>query len=220
MTTATEEDAKFYSELEERINIISHILGGALSIAMLALLATFSGIWGNVWHIVSFCIFGTSLIILFTASSVYHASKNPIVRRRLRVLDHAAIYVLIAGTYTPYTLVTLHGPMGWTMFGILWSIAIIGIILKIFYTGRFKVVSTSIYVVMGWIIIIAIKPLMANLDPLGLFWLAAGGLSYTLGAIIYSIKKIKFNHAIFHIFVLLGAICSFISVFFYVLEKS
>lgn len=217
MTTAIDDDAKFYSELEERINIISHILGGALSIAMLALLATFSGIWGNAWHIVSFSIFGASLIILFTSSSVYHASKNLKVRSKLRVLDHAAIYVLIAGTYTPYTLVTLHGPLGWTMFGILWSIAITGIILKIFYTGRFKILSTSIYVVMGWIIVIAIKPLVANLDPLGIFWLGASGISYTLGAIIYSIKKIKFNHAIFHIFVLLGAICSFISVFFYVL---
>ncbi len=213
----TEEYTKFYSELEEKINIISHILGGALSIAMLALLATFSGIWGSVWHIVSFSIFGTSLIVLFTASSVYHASKNPKVRSRLRVFDHAAIYVLIAGTYTPYTLVTLHGSMGWTMFGILWSIAITGIILKLFYTGRFKILSTSIYVVMGWIILIAIKPLVANLDPSGLFWLGASGLSYTVGAIIYSIKKIRFNHAIFHIFVLLGAICSFISIFFYVL---
>ncbi len=217
MTAIDKEDAKFYSELEERINIISHILGGVLSIAMLALLATFSGIWGNVWHIVSFSIFGASLITLFTASSVYHASKNPKVRRRLRIFDHAAIYVLIAGTYTPYTLVTLHGPMGWTMFGILWGIAIVGIILKIFYTGRFKILSTSIYVVMGWMIIIAIKPLTAKLDPLGLFWLATSGACYTIGAIIYSIKKIKLNHAIFHLFVLLGAICSFVAIFFYVL---
>jgi hemolysin III len=217
MNTIEDEDAKFYSELEERINIITHILGGALSIAMLALLATFSGIWGNVWHIVSFSIFGSSLIILFTASSVYHASKTPSVRSKLRIFDHAAIYVLIAGTYTPYTLVTLRGTMGWTLFGILWGIAIAGIILKIFFTGQFKILSTSIYVIMGWIIIIAIKPLANNLAPAGLFWLAASGLSYTVGAIIYSIKKIKFNHAIFHVFVLIGAICSFISIFFYVL---
>ena len=217
MATTEKEDAKFYSRLEERINIISHILGGVLSIAMLALLATFSGIWGTAWHIVSFSIFGASLIILFTASSVYHASKNPVVRRRLRVFDHAAIYVLIAGTYTPYMLVTLRGPLGWTLFGILWGIAIAGIILKLFFTGRFKILSTSIYVFMGWIIIIAIKPLIQNLPPEGIFWLAASGLSYTTGAVIYSIKKIKFNHAIFHVFVLLGAICSFISIFFYVL---
>ena len=218
MTTAEDEDAKFYSELEERINIITHIVGGVLSIAMLALLATFSGIWGNAWHIVSFCIFGTSLIILFTASSVYHASKNPIVRSKLRIFDHAAIYVLIAGTYTPYTLVTLNGPIGWTMFGVLWSIAIIGIILKLFFTGRFRILSTSMYVLMGWIIVIAIKPLIANLPPQGIFWLAASGACYTIGAILYRIKKLKFNHAIFHVFVLFGAICSFISVFFYVLQ--
>lgn len=217
MPDISAEDAKFYSELEEKINIISHIFGGGLSIAMLALLATFSGIWGSVWHIVSFSIFGTSLIILFTASSVYHASKNAVVRARLRVFDHAAIYVLIAGTYTPYTLITLRGPIGGTLFGILWGIAIIGIVLKLFFTGKYNILSTSIYVFMGWIIIIAIKPLVANLDPQGLLWLAVSGLSYTVGAIIYSLKKIKLNHAIFHIFVLIGAICSFISIFFYVL---
>ena len=161
--------------------------------------------------------FGFSLICLYSASTYYHRSKTPELRKKMRVVDHASIYILIAGTYTPFTLVTLHGKTGWIIFSIAWSLAISGIILKLFFTGRFKILSTSMYVFMGWMIVFAIKPLINNLPSEGLFWLVLGGIAYTLGAIIYGIRKIKFNHAIFHIFVLIGSFSHFKSIYFYVL---
>ena len=208
---------KHYSPLEERLNISSHAIGFFLSIAALALLSTHASLNGNAWHIVSFSIFGASLVILFAASTIYHSVKNPELRARMRVVDHAAIYVLIAGTYTPFTLVTLNGVSGWVIFGASWGMAVTGIVLKLFFTGRFDLVSTLMYVFMGWIIVFDLGTLIDKLSPDGLFWLVAGGVAYTLGAILYSIKKLKFNHAIFHVFVLLGAFCHFVSVYFYVL---
>ncbi len=210
-------ELKQYSELEEILNIFTHALGFLLSAVAATLLAIKASVQGNVWHIVSFSVFGVSLMLLFAASTMYHITKAPKIRARLRVFDHAAIYILIAGTYTPYCLVTLHGAWGWTVFGINWSIAVIGIILKLFFTGRFKVLSTITYLFMGWVVVIAIKPLMHSLPAAGLLWLAASGVCYTIGAILYSIKRIHLNHAIFHIFVLLGSACSFVSVYFYVI---
>jgi hemolysin III len=211
------EGIKYYSPIEERTNIISHGIGFILSIVALVLLVVHAIRYGTVWHIVGFSIFGASLIILYAASTVYHSTKDPVLRNRLRVFDHASIYVLIAGTYTPFTLVTLKGPLGWSILGISWGMALTGIILKLFFTGKYKVISTLMYVFMGWIIIFAIKPVINNLPSEGFLWLVAGGMSYTVGAIIYSIKKIKFNHAIFHVFVLAGSACHFVTVFFYVL---
>lgn len=208
---------KYYSPLEEKINIISHAVGFVLSIIGLVFLVTHAILHGDVWHIVSFSIFGASLITLYAASIFYHGSKKPELRSRLRVIDHTSIYVLIAGTYTPFALVTLHGTIGWVIFGTTWGLALIGIILKIFFTGKYSIISTIMYVLMGWIIVIDIKPLIYNFPFEGLIWLIAGGISYTIGAILYSINKIKFNHAIFHIFVLIAGLCHFISVFFYVL---
>ena len=172
---------------------------------------------GNILHIISAGIFGLSLVALYAASTFYHSAKDPKKRARLRINDHATIYILIAGTYTPFTLVTLSGWVGWTVFGITWSMAIGGVILKLFFTGRYNVLSTLMYVLMGWIIIFVLKPLHNSLAPDGLFWLVLGGVVYTVGAVIYSIKKIPFNHAIFHLFVLLGSFCHFVSVYFYVL---
>ena len=211
------EGIKHYSPIEEKTNIISHAIGFLLSIVALVLLVAHANQYGNVWHIVSFSIFGASLIILYGASTFYHSTKKPELRNRLRVFDHASIYVLIAGSYTPFTLVTLNGPLGWSILGIAWGMALTGIILKIFLTGKYKLISTLMYLFMGWIIIFAIKPIYNNLPLEGFLWLVAGGMSYTIGAIIYSIKKIKFNHAIFHMFVLGGSACHFVSVFFYVL---
>ncbi len=209
--------AKFYSPLEERINIYSHIFGLILSTIGLVFLIIRASLYGNAWHIVSFTIFGVSLIILYSASAIYHSAKNPVIRNRLRIFDHASIYVLIAGTYTPFALVTLNGVVGWVIFGITWGMAITGIILKLFFTGRFDLISTAMYIFMGWIIVFAINPLIDNLPAAGLEWLVAGGLSYTFGAILYSIKAIPFNHALFHILVLAGSICHFIAVCYYVL---
>ncbi len=207
---------KVYSPLEEQINVISHAFGFVLSIVALILLVGRSIQHGGIWHIVSFTIFGVSLIVLYAASTLYHNEKDLLVRSRLKIFDHVSIYVLIAGTYTPYTLVTLNGNTGWLFFWITWGIALTGIILKFFFTGRFNIVSTIMYVLMGWVIIFAIKPLINNLSSEGLFWLFMGGVVYTLGAVLYSIKAIKFNHAIFHILVLIGSICHFVSIFFYV----
>lgn len=207
----------FYNPLEEKLNIITHAVGIALSIAALVLLVIFASFYGNVWHIVSFSIYGASLIALYTASTIYHSIQNPKWRYRFNIVDHSAIYILIAGTYTPFALVTLNGTVGWVLFGVTWGIAAIGIIFKIFFTGRFDIISTIAYVAMGWIVIFAINPLIDNLPLNGIFWLFLGGIFYTIGAIIYAIKRIKFNHAIFHIFVLLGSISHFFAVFFYVL---
>lgn len=210
---------KFYSPVEEAINIGSHALGLALSVVALIFLVVKSSLYGDVRHVVSFSIYGASLIILYTASTLYHSAKNPKVRKHLKVFDHAAIYVLIAGSYTPYALVTLkETASGWVLFGVSWGVAIIGVVLKLFYTGRFTLISTLAYVLMGWMVVFVLNPLVENLPDKGLDWLIAGGLSYTIGAVIYAIHKVKFNHAIFHVFVLLGSFCHFMSVYFYVLE--
>ena len=213
------EEIESYSPIEEKINIISHTTGFILSIVAFVLLVMHASLHGDVWQIVSFSIFGASLIILYGASTLYHSAKNPLLRNKLNIIDHASIYVLIAGTYTPFTLVTLKGTIGWVIFGISWGLALTGIILKLFFTGKYDLISTIMYVFMGWVIVFAIKPLIRHLPFEGLLWLFAGGISYTIGAILYSIKKIKFNHAIFHILVLIGSFCHFVSVFFYVLPS-
>ncbi len=206
-----------YSPLEERINIISHAIGLVFSIVALLLMLLRSSASGDLLRIVSAAMFGASLIALYAASTLYHSARDPKVRSRLRINDHATIYILIAGTYTPFTLVTLHGWIGWTFFCITWGMALTGVILKLFFTGKYHRLSTLMYVFMGWIIIFAIKPLMNGLPPGGITWLFAGGVAYTTGAVLYTIDKIKFNHAIFHLFVLLGSACHFVAVYSYVL---
>jgi len=210
---------KFYSPLEEKINIFSHASGLFLSIVALVMMVTRASLHGNSWHIVSVSIFGASLIALYAASTVYHSASRPELRSRMRIVDHATIYILIAGTYTPFALVTLKGPVGWVIFTVSWAMAISGIILKLFFTGKFNLLSTLMYVFMGWIIIFAVKPLLATLPIEGVYWLVAGGLSYTLGAIVYSIKKIPLNHAVFHLFVLAGSMCHFVAVYCYLLPS-
>ncbi len=213
------DEIEHYTPLEENINVISHAIGFVLSVIALVLLVTRSSTHGNAWHVVSFSIFGASLIILYAVSTIYHSAKKPALRKKLRIVDHASIYILIAGTYTPFTLVTLNGATGWIIFGISWGMALTGITLKLFFTGQHDLISTLMYVFMGWIIVFAIEPLIHNLPFSGLLWLVAGGLAYTIGAVIYSIEKIRFNHAIFHIFVLIGSFSHFMSVYFYVLSS-
>lgn len=211
------QEPKFYSAVEERINILSHAIGLLLSVIGLFFLVKHAALYGSVLHLISFSIFGISLIILYTASTVYHSAKEPTIRRKLRVLDHASIYVLIAGSYTPFTLLVLGGWEGWAIFGASWGMAVIGIVLKLFYTGKYDLVSTLMYIFMGWLIVFAAKPLIENFSVPGFLWLLTGGLAYTIGAGIYSIKKIKLNHAIFHLFVLLGSASHFVSAYFYIL---
>jgi len=211
------ESLKFYTPLEEKINIYSHVAGLILSVIALLMLLLRAFSYGDSIDRISAAVFGLSLVVLYLASTLYHSAKTPARRGRLRIIDHASIYILIAGTYTPFSLITLSGPIGWSIFYTVWAMAITGTVLKVFFTGRFNLVSTLMYIFMGWIIMFAIKPLVDGLSIEALFWLFSGGFWYTSGAVIYSIKRIKFNHALFHLFVLAGSISHFIAVYAYVL---
>ena len=199
---------------EELANALTHGLGVLASAAGGAVLITLAALYGDAWHVVGASIFVGSLVLLYTASTVYHAV--PVAwtraRQRLQVFDHCAIYVLIAGTYTPFTLVGLRGPWGWTLFGITWGLAAAGVVFKLFYTGRFTLVSTLLYVGMGWLVVIAVKPMIAALPAATLAWLVAGGVAYTAGTIFYLSKRIPYAHAIWHLFVLAGSACHFAAV--------
>lgn len=210
---------KYYPPAEEKLNILSHGIGFGLSIIALVMLILKAQRLGESKHLVSFIIFGASMVLVYAASTFYHSAKTHRLRIRLNILDHAAIYILIAGTYTPFALVTLNGITGWTILWIVWGMALVGVILKLFYAGRYQLLSTIMYVAMGWIIIFAINPLIDNLSTAGLWWLFAGGISYTIGAILFMQNKIPFNHAIFHIFVLLGTFAHFVSIYFYILPS-
>ena len=214
-----EKNGSLYDSKEETLNVITHGIGFILSIVALVILIVYAAKYGTARHITSFAIFGGSLIVLYAASTLYHYAKNPELRLKLNILDHSAIYVLIAGTYTPFTLIVLKGWVGWTIFGISWGLALAGILFKVFYFGKYDKISTIAYVLMGWVIIFAIKPLIESFPTAGLMWLLAGGISYSIGAFFFSYKGIRFNHAIFHVFVLLGSFCHFMSIFLYVLPR-
>ena len=202
---------------EELINSITHGAGVALSIAGLAVLVTLAALRGTAWHIVSCSVYGATLVLLYTASTLYHSMRSPRVKRFFRIIDHAAIYLLIAGTYTPFTLVNLRGGWGWTLFGLVWGLAVLGVLFKIFFVDRFPIASTIVYILMGWLAVIAIKPLLAAVPSGGILWLLAGGLAYTLGVVFFAWEKIPYNHAAWHVFVLTGSICHYFAVLFYVL---
>ncbi len=204
-----------YPRAEERINIASHALGFFLSVIAIVLLTIKAS---DVLAIVSVSVFAASLIALYGSSTIYHGTADVVRRAWMRTVDHAMIYVLIAGTYTPFSLLVLKGAVGWTILGLIWAMAATGIVVKLSHTGKHDKLSTTMYVFMGWIIVFAIKPLIANLSSDGIFWLLAGGISYTIGALFYSVKKVPFGHATFHIFCLLGSACHFVSVYFFVLS--
>ena len=205
-----------YGLLEEILNSVTHGAGALISIAGLVLLIVFSSIYGQATHIVSCTIYGTTLVLLYTASTLYHGFQKPSIKHIFKIFDHSCIYILIAGTYTPFMLVTVRGVLGWTIFGIVWGLTILGIVFKAFFVNRFKIVSTVAYVLMGWLVILAIKPLFHALPGGGIFWLISGGLAYTIGTIFYAWKKLPFNHAIWHLFVLTGSVCHFFAIMFYV----
>lgn len=186
-----------------------------MSVVSLPFLIVKSHAYVGFWQPTSFIIYGLSLIILYAASTLYHSAKDPKRRRKLNIFDHAAIYVLIAGSYTPYCLVVLKGTLGWAVFGCTWVFALVGIILKLFFTGRFDKLSTLMYLLMGWQVVFVINSLIENVPRHGLQLLFLGGLFYTAGAVFYSLKRIPNNHAIFHGFVLLGSLCHFLSVYWF-----
>ncbi|MBL7993893.1 hemolysin III family protein [bacterium] len=208
-----------YTIGEEIANSITHGIGAALSIAGLVILVVMAALHGDAWHIVSCAIYGASMIMLYTASTLYHSFQNPNIKHAMRILDHSSIYLLIAGTYTPFTLISLRGPWGWSLFGVVWGLALTGIIFKLYFTGRFNKASTIIYVLMGWIAVIAIKPMIDIIPFGGLALLFGGGLSYTLGVIFYVWKKLPYHHAVWHLFVLGGTILHFFAILFFVLPS-
>ena len=204
-----------YSKKEEKLNVLTHAFGLIMSIVGLPFLLLKSLQYNGFWQPLSIVIFGVSLIVLYAASTFYHASKDSKLRRKLNIFDHAAIYFLIAGTYSPFTIIILDGSLGWLIFSCTWVFAFVGIVLKFFFTGRYDKLSTAIYILMGWQIILVIKPLMNAFSINGLQFLFAGGVFYTVGALLYSSKKITYNHAIFHVFVLLGSTSHFICIYKY-----
>jgi hemolysin III len=206
-----------YSRSEEIANSITHGLGIVLSIAGLGVLVGFASVYGDVWHIVSVSIYAATQILLYTASTLYHSIPVAGAKRVLRFLDHSAIFLLIAGTYTPFLLVNLRGPWGWTLFGLIWALAILGISMQGFMLKQKRIINAIPYMLMGWLVIVAIKPLIASVAPGGLALIAAGGLSYTVGSIFYVWKKLPYNHAIWHGFVLMGSLFHFFAILFFVI---
>jgi hemolysin III len=205
-----------YTIAEEVAHAVTHGLGALLSIGGLAVLVAFSSLYGDAWHVISTSIYGATLILLYTASTLYHAIPHPRAKQLLQRLDHAAIFLLIAGTYTPFTLVSLRADWGWAMFGLVWAIAIGGMILELVSVKRYERLSLSLYLGLGWIVVLAIKPMLRSVEMGGLVLLLAGGLCYSLGVIFYAWDRLAYNHAIWHVFVLAGSVLHFFSILFYV----
>jgi len=203
--------------MEEYLNAITHGVGAILSVLGLVVLAVAAYTHGSIWHVISFSMYGFSLVLLYLASTLYHSFTGAKIKYIFKIFDHAAIYLLIAGTYTPFTLVLLHGVLGWTIFGVIWSLACVGVVLTIFFVQRFKLLSTICYIGMGWLILVCLKPLAAVLPTAGLGWLIAGGVFYTVGAVFYLCQRLPYNHAVWHLFVLAGSVSHFITVYYYVL---
>jgi len=205
-----------YTWQEEIANCVTHGLGVILSIVALTLLVVYASLGGDAWRIVSVSIFGATLIILYVASTLYHAFPQPPVKRVMRILDHSAIYLLIAGTYTPFLLVNMRGPWGWSLFGVLWGIAAAGCLFKALFIGRWDKVTTVLYIAMGWAILVAIKPALAVVPTGAMVLMLIGGISYTAGTLFYSWSRLPFNHAIWHLFVLGGSTTHFFAIFCFV----
>jgi hemolysin III len=208
-----------YHPAEELANRLTHGIGALLSVAGLVLMVVYSALHGDAWVITSTAVYGASLVLLYTTSTLYHTVTSDRWRRFFQKLDHAGIFLLIAGTYTPFTLGPLRGPWGWTLFGIVWGFAVVGVVLKLFFAGRADVLSTIAYLVMGWIVVIAIKPLLAAL-PAGALWLlVSGGLCYSVGTIFYLWEKLPYNHAVWHLWVLGGSVCHWAAIFGYIVPR-
>jgi hemolysin III len=206
------ETKRTYSTGEEIANAITHGIGALLAIAALVILIVLAAIKGNVWHVVSFSVFGTTLVLLYFASTLYHSLTNLRAKNVFHKFDHIAIYLLIAGTYTPFCLTALRGWIGWSVLGVVWTCAILGTVLKSISVGKRVMMSTVLYVVMGWVILIAINPLYKAMSLTGFLLLIAGGISYTLGTIFFIRDQVKYNHSVWHVFVLSGSILHFFSV--------
>ncbi|MGO4552500.1 hemolysin III family protein [Lysobacter sp. 2RAF19] len=197
---------------EERLSALTHGVGALLALAGGAVLIALAAVHGDGWQLAAAIVFSISLLLLYSASTLYHAIQDPRAKPALKVFDHCAIYLLIAGTYTPFTLIGLRGEVGRNLFIAIWSLAAAGIAFKLFFTGRFKLLSTLVYVAMGWLVLLAIKPVWQALDAWTLGWLLAGGVAYTLGTVFYHRPSMRYSHAVWHLFVIAGSACHYIAV--------
>lgn len=205
---------------DEVANALTHAIGVALALGGLAVLVILASLRGNALQLVSYSVYGVTLVLLYAASTAYHGVRMPRAKRVLQTLDHAAIYLLIAGTYTPFTLISLRGAWGWSLFGIVWALAAIGVVFKIFFTGRFPRTSVVIYLGMGWMALVAVRQLFASLPRNGLILLFAGGLCYTLGVLFFAFDYKRLHHAIWHLFVLAGSVCHFFAVLISTMKRA
>ncbi|WP_188205637.1 PAQR family membrane homeostasis protein TrhA [Alkalibacillus aidingensis] len=205
-----------YSNKEEAVNALTHGLGAFLSIAGLVILIVFSSLNGNPWQVVSVTIYGVTMLMMYLSSTLVHSLPKGRAKEWFLFIDHSAIYLFIAGTYTPILLVLLRGPVGWTMFGVIWGVAILGIIFKVFFVNRFMIVSTLIYIFLGWFIVFVWKPLSAEMDLMGLIYLIIGGILYSVGSIFYMWRGFPYHHAVWHMFVVAGSAFHFFAILFYV----
>lgn len=210
-------DTHTFSKGEEIANAITHGIGAVLSIAALVLLIVFSSMYGTAWHVVSFTIFGVTMFLLYFSSTMVHALPRGKAKDLFEIFDHSAIYFFIAGSYTPFTFLVIQGALGWTLFGIVWGLAIGGTIFKSFFVKKYVFTSTLLYVLMGWLVVIGWNQIVVNLPPSAIFLFVAGGIFYTFGAIFYVWRGFKYHHAIWHLFVIAGSTAHFFCVFFYLL---
>ncbi len=201
-----------YPRREELANTLTHGAGAVTSLVAGSALIALAALSGDPWRVSAATVFSLSLVLLYTASTLYHSAPRGPAKARLEIFDHCAIYLLIAGTYTPFTLVSLHGALGWSLFGIIWSLAIAGVVFKLIFATRFKLLSTLLYLGMGWLVVVAALPLAQALPSATLGWLVAGGLAYTGGTLFYHNQRIPFAHAIWHLFVIAGSVCHFLAV--------
>lgn len=210
-----DKDIDFYTRGEEIANAVTHGIGTLLAVAALVLLIVFATRYGDGWYITSYTIYGISMFILYLGSTLYHSIISKNAKKILRIFDHAAIYLLIAGTYTPFTLTILRGKTGWWIFGVIWTLAIVGILMKVFWVGKYEGISTMVYIIMGWLIIFAIRKLFILIPTQGIILLVAGGIIYTIGAVLFMFDKIPYNHAVWHLFVIGGSACHFFCILLY-----
>ncbi len=210
--TSAADHTSLREKREELASALTHGLGATAALAAGSVLITLAALYGNGWQLGASIVFGVTLLLLYVASTLYHSIQHPVAKGRLKVFDHCAIYLLIAGTYTPFTLIGLRGSIGCWLFGAIWTLALAGVVFKLFYTGRFRGLSTAIYVAMGWLVVIAIGPVTAALDGWTLGWIIAGGVFYTLGTYFYMRESIPYAHAIWHLFCIAGSVCHYIAV--------
>jgi len=199
---------------EEIFNSITHGIGALLSIAGLAILIYIALLKGNIWHLISFTIYGVSMVLLYLASTLYHSFHKGNIKNLFARFDHAAIFLLIAGTYTPFLLTSLRGALGWTMFGIIWGVAFVGVIIRSIYLTRFRKLMVALYLAMGWMFVVIAGPMIKNLPTISVIFLFVGGLLYSIGVVFYVLRNLKFGHGIWHLFVLAGSIMHFFAVYY------